>query len=392
MKKTALLLLPLLLTACTRTPYVYEDVPKTDSIREMGAYTWEASAVSHSETSLLRSGQRGFFFLDDDRLSAYNPATGQTTYVCADPLCTHGLSSDCVFRYCIFSGVPKQSGERLFWWDVVKNLSEADRIHERKYRICSSDLTGQAGKVLYQNSGNMILGMDTDGEKIVFLEQIGEGQCILHAMDMDGRNRCAQPCGEEEEKIVTSFALLGERIFYIENGTLHSCASDFSDVRQIAQTADVMLYADREAGLLYWNAGGILYACDPGTEKVTVLYEPPAGMTVRWITASNGAVWFRQYGEDIVFGGAKETTYEKYTGEIAVRGQNILYRLDLASGELREYALPEGLFFINYTVEGDYVYGIRLRADERDGSIRSGAHFCWNTAEGTLLDFSEGEG
>lgn len=360
-----------------------EAVPETEQTLPAAPWEWQDEAVSHSNFPMIRTGSRGFLFVKGDCLSVYNPATGNVTPVCYDPLCGHDLASDCAFRYTVLGSVPEQVGESLYWFDAEKNLTDPARLGEKSYRICKSDLTGREMKVLYRNAGNIILGMDASSDYVVFTEQTAEETVLLHRMDPDGGNLRIQPCGEGETIAVTSFAVLDGRIYYVSGGVLYSCGTDFSDTQTIGETGDISLYADAGSGKLIWCFGNVLRQYDPGTGETAEVYRPSGNLEFRHFNVTDEGIYFQLFDREIGIG----MKYAEYTEKIRERGQNILYCYGFASGKVTETAVPEDLYFVNCTVKGSLLMGNRLKEDEYTGGVQGGCYFVWDMENGTVTEF-----
>lgn len=386
---TAAALTALLLFSCGKTPYVPKGTAADSAVQTEKhplPYTWTESAVSTGSVPLFSTVSRGFAFVDNGgRMTVYNPAADTASAMCYDPLCTHGLESDCNFRYAVFGSVPVQMGDRLYWFDTEKDLMNPDRIDERHYRICTSDLWGQEMKILYRNGGNTICGMAVSDEKIVFTEQVGDQQILLHSMTLDGKKLEIQPCGEDEILCVDDFALLHDRIYYTAGAALYSCAGDFTDVRLITEKVGSPLAADAVSGHVYYVYDNTVRQYNPETGTITDLFTPEEGMRMSSIHVTDGGFAFFVFAEGITSG----LPYEEYTKYIDENDRNILCHLSFADGKITETPIPDGLYFIQYAIKGTLLVGNRIGADEYDGHIEGDGWFVWDMESGDWRIFME---
>ena len=149
MKKLLALLLCLqLLVACGRSGISPASVPLetvgggNTQLPVLQSYELPAipADIRFSGEKEAAISSRGWIFIDDGGIvRVYNPASGTVNALCSDPLCSHLPDSDCAYRSCVFTGVPVQTGDRL--WFVARDMWTNSGLPPAR-QVCSTDLFG----------------------------------------------------------------------------------------------------------------------------------------------------------------------------------------------------------------------------------------------------------
>ena len=371
----------LLLCGCeSKTPYIPRESESTDV--SVGDYEYRESAISTSSGSLFRITSRGFQYMDQDVLSVYTPSLGKSYQVCYDPLCSHGMASDCFYRFMIYGSVAEQKGERLYWYDHDVDLEKIEE-HDIHYRICTTDLTGQDFKILYRNSGNYISEIALGEKRIYFTEQIGNRLCVLHSIDYNGKNLKIQPYTEGKELVVSSFACMGEEIYYVANGALCVCDDELQNSRVLAEIGNATLYANSQNQKLYYSTVGAVYCYDPSKQKTTEIISADKGLRFTNLCVTDERIYYQIIPEGMNY----SCLYTDYISCLN-DGYNRLYYYDFSTGEISETVIPEGLYIFDYTVASDLVFGIRCVENTGTKKVSGRGYFCWNIKTGELTDVS----
>lgn len=371
----------LLLSGCkSQTPYIPRET--TSAAVSVGDYEYQESAISTSSGSLFQITSRGFQYMDNDILTVYTPSLGKSYQICYDPLCGHGMGSDCFYQFMIYGSVAEQKGERYYWYDHDVNLEKIEE-NDLHYRICSTDLTGQDFKILYRNSGNYISEIAFGEERIIFTEQVGDRQCVLHSIDYNGKNLKIQPYADDEELAVSAFACMGDEVYYVANGELRICGDELQNSRVLAEIGDAPLYADNRNQKLYYFFGGTVSCYDPTTEETTAILTAGDGLRFTKLCVTDAGIFYQILPETV-------SVASLYTDYIAClnEGYNKLYRYDFTTSEISEVIIPEGLYIFSYTVADDLVFGIRCNENDYNQTVNGRGYFCWNMRTGEVTDVS----
>jgi len=356
---------------CQSGRELYETVPSSDS--PIFEYEWHESALSSSEIPLITGISRGFLFFDNDILRVYNPVSNTMTNLCTDPLCTHGFGSECLYQYCVFGSAPQQLGDRLYWYDVEKDPA---MMEDMTYRICSSDLFGQDGKVLYRTS-NYIAGLLCTADTIYFTETVSDRHTILRSVTTDGKNLHTMPYTEDIACHVDSFVCLNDMIYYISDGLFSSCTTDLKNLQDIMPLDNVTLYADSKHGKLYYQKKEF-YAFDPVSGEAELLAAPPDSMTLSRIDITEDGFYYQYMPAGI----NRASLYADYAA--ALRGNNILYYYDFSTGETREYVLPDSLLIFACRTEKDNMFGMYCVENKWTGNISGSGYFVYDLQNDTI--------
>ncbi|MBQ8334300.1 MAG: hypothetical protein IJX93_11075 [Clostridia bacterium] len=372
----------LLLCGCeSKTPYIPRET--ASAAVSVGDYEYKESAISTSSGSRFQITSRGFQYMSGDVMTVYTPSRGKSYQVCYDPLCSHGMGSDCFYQFMVYGSVAEQKGERLYWYDHDVNLENPGKLVENDmhYRICTTDLTGQDFEILYRNSGNYISEIALGEDRIYFTEQIGDRLCVLHFVDYNGRNLKTQPYTEGEELVVSAFACMGNEIYYIANGILSVCDAELENSRVLAEIGEAPLYADARNEKLYYTRSDTVFCYDPAGDTTEVILSAEDGMVITGLCVTDAGIYYQKLPENI-------TTASLYADYIACleEGYSKLYRYDFATGEITETAIPAGLYIFSYTVADDLVFGIRCHENSPNRTVNGRGHFCWNTKTGEVTD------
>ncbi|MBQ8370567.1 MAG: hypothetical protein IJY35_11370, partial [Clostridia bacterium] len=194
----------LLLTGCARDDTLYylpeteETVPaETDAFtplpHQLGATPFEYTETgdrpaanpgnSAKQTGFKCSGDYLYFY--GDTIRRYNPVTGNVTYLCSDPLCTHGTE-------CPFMGMSpikslyvhnNQVNYEQFGYVPVEGVNGTEyELVERKMRF---DIEKQTSKVVFDYIRD---GIEYSGGRAVDDYYAGEYYYYLHHV-LDERER-----------------------------------------------------------------------------------------------------------------------------------------------------------------------------------------------------------
>ena len=371
----------LLLCGCaSKTPYIPRETT-SDSV-SVGDYAYKESSVSTSSGSLFTITSRGFLYMAGDVLTVYTPSRGKTYQVCYDPLCSHGMGSDCFYQFMIYGSAADQKGERLYWYDHDVNLEKMEE-NDLHYRICTTDLTGQDFEILYRNSGNYISEIVLGEERIYFTEQIGDRLCVLHSVDYNGKNLKIQPYADGEELAVSAFACMDEEIYYIANGTLFVCDANLENSRSLADIGDVPLYADTQNQKLYYSRGDAVYRYDPVSGETTEILSADEGMRIANLSVTDAGIFYQILPENMNFA----SLYADYISCLD-EGYNKLYHYDFTTGEISENAIPAGLYIFSYTAADELIFGMKCVENSHSQTVSGRGYFCWNIKTGEVTDVS----
>jgi len=382
-KLLSLILAAFLLCGCSsRAPYIPRE---TGDAVIVGDYSWRESAVSTSSGALFSVTSRGFQYMAGDVLTVYTPSRGKSYQVCYDPLCGHGMGSDCFYQFMIYGSVAGQKGERLYWYDHDVDFENPEKMMENDfhYRICSTDLTGQDFKILYRNSGNYISEIALGEERIVFTEQVGDRQCVLHSMDYNGKNLKIQPCADDEELVVSAFACMGDEIYFVANGELCVCDAELQNSRVLAEIGDAPLYADNRNQKLYYFFGGTAFCYDPAAKETVEMLTADNGMRITNLCVTDEGIYYQLLPESVSFA----SLFADYIACLE-NGYNKLYHYDFETAEITETVLPDGLYIFSFTVADDLIFGIRCAENHWNQTVNGRGYFCWNMKTGEVADVS----
>lgn len=371
----------LLLSGCkSQTSYIPRET--TSAAVSVGDYEYQESAISTSSGSLFTITSRGFQYMAGDVLTVYTPSRGKSYQICYDPLCGHGMGSDCFYQFMIYGSVAEQKGERYYWYDHDVNLEKIEE-NDLHYRICSTDLTGQDFKILYRNSGNYISEIAFGEERIVFTEQVGDRQCVLHSIDYNGKNLKIQPYADDEELAVSAFACMGDEVYYVANGELRVCDAELQNSRVLAEIGDAPLYTDNRNQKLYYFFGGTVSCYDPTTEETTAILTAGDGLRFTNLCVTDAGIFYQILPETV----SVASLYLDYIACLN-EGYNVLYHYDIDTAEISETILPEGLYMFHFTVADDLVFGIRCNKNDYNQTVNGRGYFCWNMKTGEVTDVS----
>ena len=380
-KLLCLLTVLLLLCGCTsKTPYIPRET--TSTAVSVGDYTYKKSSVSTSSGSLFTVTSRGFLYMAGDVLTVYTPSRGKSYQVCYDPLCSHSLGSDCIYQFMVYGSAPEQKGERLYWYDHDVNLEEME-ANDLHYRICTTDLTGQDFEILYRNSGNYISEIALGEDRIYFTEQIGDRLCVLHSVDYKGKNLKIQPYADGEELAVSAFACMGEKIYYIANGTLYVCDANLENSRSLADVGDVPLYADTQNQKLYYFRGNAFFRYDPASCETTEILSADEGLRIANLSVTESGIFYQILPVNMTYA----SLYADYIACLN-DGDNNLYRYDFSTGEISETIIPDELYIFSYTVADDLIFGMKCVENSYNQTVSGRGYFCWNKKTGEMTDVS----
>ena len=372
-KLPALLLCMLFLTACGGK--LYESVPLTP-IGQEGKASSIPSVPSFEIPSLplgSRSSElpgavlcgRGWTFIDGDGIpQVYSPGAGTFNTLCSDPLCTHAPDSECAFRSCVFTELPVQAGDRL-WFIARDEWTEADMMNDLlpARSVCSSDLFGGNVRQFYKNDGSNLFGLYAEEDAVWWLEVTGDEQFLLTRMNPRSKKIERIPCGKDEHKVVGEYIRLGDRVYYVlDDGTIRSCKTDFSDDCLIAETRGTPLYASERARRLYWREDGRLVYFDPSSRQIETAVVPPEGFRLNLILPTESGFAYTLIPEGADLG----RSYREYIEAVTV--DPTLYLWDPVAGECERLSLPEvivpthlsaytgGIFFTSGIHENEWTH------------------------------------
>lgn len=347
-KLSALLLCLLFLAACGGK--LYESVPLAPGGQEEKASSIPAissfeipSLPSDSRSSELPGAVlcgRGWIFIDGGGIpQVYSPGAGTVNTLCSDPLCTHTPDSECAFHSCVFTELPVQAGDRL-WYIARDEWTEADITNDLlpARSVCSSDLFGADVRQVYKNDGVEVFGLYAETDAVWWLERLGDEQFLLTRMNPRSKRIERMPCGKDEHKVVGEYIRLGDRVYYVlDDGTIRSCKTDFSDDRMIAETRGTPLYASERAERVYWREDGRLVSFDPSSSQIETAIVPPEGFQISLILPTESGFAYTLIPEDADLG----KSYREYVD--AVTADPTLYLWDPVTGESKRLSLPEGI-------------------------------------------------
>ena len=374
-----LMITTMLLCGCeSKTPYIPRDT--TSDAVSVGDYEYKESAISTSSGSLFQITSRGFQYMAGDVLTVYTPSRGKSYQICYDPLCGHGMGSDCFYQFMIYGSVAAQKGERYYWYDHDVNLEKIEE-NDLHYRICSTDLTGQDFKILYRNSGNYISEIAFGEERIVFTEQVGDRQCILYSIDYNGKNLKIQPYADDEELVVSAFACMGDEVYYVANGELRVCNDELQNSRVLAEIGDAPLYADNRNQKLYYFFGGTVSCYDPVLDETTEILSADEGLRIANLSVTDAGIFYQILPMSMTH----ESLFSDYVSCLD-EGYNKLYRYDFTTNEISEVIIPEGLYIFSYSVADDLVFGMKCVENGYNQTVSGRGYFCWNQKTGELTD------
>jgi len=376
-----LIITTMLLCGCeSKTPYIPRDT--TSDAVSVGDYEYKESAISTSSGSLFTITSRGFQYMAGDVLTVYTPSRGKSYQICYDPLCGHGMGSDCFYQFMLYGSVAEQKGERYYWYDHDVNLEkiEENDIH---YRICSTDLTGQDFRILYRNRGNYISEIAFGEERIVFTEQVGDRQCVLHSIDYNGKNLKIQPYANDEELVVSAFACMGDEIYYVANGELRICDDELQNSRVLAEIGDAPLYADNRNQKLYYFFGGTVSSYDPVSDETTEILSADEGLRIANLSVTDTGIFYQILPVNMTYA----SLFSDYVSCLD-EGYNKLFRYDFTTREISEVIIPEGLYIFSYTVADNLVFGMKCNENNHNQTVSGRGYFCWNMKTGEVTNVS----
>ncbi|MBR4205729.1 MAG: hypothetical protein IKQ92_09655 [Clostridia bacterium] len=347
----SLLLMLLEFMACGKDALYYPDGVKLEAeapaqennpIPVLADFTMPALPLNERASDLPGAVlcSRGWVFLDRNGIPrVYSPGAGTVNTLCSDSLCSHLADSACAFRSCVFTELPVQAGDRL-WYIARDEWTEADMTKNLipARSVCSSDLFGADVRQVYQNDGVELFGLYAETDAIWWLEVVGDEQFLLTRMDPRSKKIERMPCGRDEHKVVREYVRLGDRVYYIlDDGTIRSCKTDFSDDRLIAETSGTPLYASERTQRVYWRESGTLVSFDPASGRKETAIVPQEGFRINLMLPTESGFAYTLVPEDAELG----RSYREYID--AVTADPALWLWDPVTGECGRLSLPEGI-------------------------------------------------
>jgi len=355
MKKTLIIILlaaVLLLSGC-RIEYVITDETTGGTVTEeqtgkTDLINWDIpkclSYVLDIEQAAVTP--RGLVF-ESGLPRCYSPVTGEVTYLCGDPLCSHDMLGDCPFRYSYtWAQLPVSDGKRLYFFDRVVDIETGDT---EKYVISETDLYGMDKKTVYETPNGMNMMFITE-DALYFDEFASSAGAVIKRYDLK-TGKITSPKINSEDGLISKGAFLpvDGRICYEYDGALYRCDADFTKSEKVRDDYSYKTLFTDGTYLYHAVATEGIFRTDPETGETEPVYSLPEGM---WFYESRisdrGIIFTLRYADKV----PRTKNYEEWKSAFP---DGSLYLYDFSDGQCKRIDMGE-FYAYYYLLSGDTLY------------------------------------